>query len=57
MNQKIGLRSDYSSQTDKVEFSEPPFASSKKEDLELTNLWNRKVNFKEIIYHLEIFLW
>lgn len=50
MNQKIGLRSDYSGQTDKVEFNESPFASSKNEDLELTNLWNRKVNFRDFIY-------
>ncbi|KIO54286.1 hypothetical protein IW18_02185 [Flavobacterium hibernum] len=50
MNQKIGLRSDYSGQTDKVEFGELPFASSKETDLELINLWKRKVNFKEIIY-------
>ena len=50
MNQKIGLRSDYSGQTDKVEFGELPFASSKEADLELINRWKRKVNFKEIIY-------
>ncbi len=50
MNQKIGLRSDYSGQTDKVEFNEPPFASSGKMDLELINLWKEKVNFRKIIY-------
>ncbi len=50
MNQKIGLRSDDSGQTDKVEFSEPPFASSSEMDLELINLWNGKVNFRKIIY-------
>ncbi|SMO74320.1 hypothetical protein SAMN06265220_103376 [Flavobacterium nitrogenifigens] len=50
MNQKIGLRSDYSGQTDKVEFNELPFASRREVDLELINLWNRKVSFKEIIY-------
>ncbi|RXM47564.1 hypothetical protein BOW55_10200 [Flavobacterium sp. YO12] len=50
MNQKIGLRSDYSGQTDKVEFNELPFASRRKMDLELINLWKEKVNFKEIIY-------
>jgi len=50
MNQKIGLRSDYSGQTDKVEFSESPFASIRKMDLELINLWNGKVNFRKIIY-------
>ena len=49
MNQKIGLRSDYSGQTDKVEFGELPFASSEA-DLELINLWKRKVNFRNIIY-------
>jgi hypothetical protein len=50
MNQKIGLRSDYSGQTDKVEFSESPFASSGKMDLKLTNLWKERVNFRKIIY-------
>lgn len=50
MNQKIGLRSDYSGQTDKVEFNELPFASRRKMDLELINLWKEKVNFKEIIH-------
>lgn len=50
MNQKIGLRSDYSGQTDKVEFSESPFATIKKVDLELNNLWNRKVKFRDFIY-------
>lgn len=50
MNQKIGLRSDYSGQTEKVEFGELPFASSKEADLELINLWNGKVNFRNIIY-------
>jgi len=50
MNQKIGLRSDYSGQTDKVEFSELPFASSREVDLELINLWKGKVNFRKIIH-------
>ena len=50
MNQEIGLRSDRSGQTDKVEFSEPPFASIKKMDLELINLWKEKVNFRDIIH-------
>jgi len=57
MNQKVGLRSDHSGQTDKVEFSESPFASISEKNLELIGLWNEKVNFRDIIYHLEIFLW
>lgn len=50
MNQKIGLRSDDSGQTDKVEFNELPFALSGKMDLELINPLNGKVNFRKIIY-------
>lgn len=50
MNQEIGFASGHSGQTDKLESSEPSFASTKKKDLELINLWKEKVNFKEIIY-------
>jgi len=50
MNQEIGLRSDQSGQTDKVEFSESPFASRRGMDLELINLWKEEVNFRKIKY-------
>ncbi len=50
MNQEIGFTSDHSGQTDKLETSELSFASIKKKDLELINLWKEKVNFREIIY-------
>lgn len=50
MNQEIGFTSDHSGQTDKLETSELSFASIKKKDLELINLWKEKVDFREIIY-------
>lgn len=50
MNQEIGFSSGHSGQTNTMEFSESPFASIKKMDLEFTNLWNEKVHFREIIY-------
>lgn len=50
MNQKSRLRSDHSDQTKTVEFSESSYASSKEMDLKLINLWNERVNFREITY-------
>jgi len=57
MNQEIGFSSGlHTGQTDTVELSESSFASIKRADLEFISLWNEKVNFRETIYHLEIFL-
>ncbi len=50
MNQEIGFASGLSGQIDKQESSEPSFASIKKKNLELINLWKERVSFKEIIY-------
>lgn len=58
MNQGTGFALDHSAgQTDTTEFDESSFASIQKRNLKLIKRGNEKVNFRNLIYHLEIFLW